>query len=71
MKNPFVIYADFENTLEKIDCTCQLNPCKPFSNQIQKYTPNCFCVYIYTKCEVDEYSKPELYTGPNSAKKFM
>ena len=68
IKNPFVIYADFESTLEKID-TCQPNPSEPFSNQIQKHPPNCFCVY--TKYEVDEYSKLEIYTGPNSAEEFL
>ena len=51
IKNPIVIYAEFESTLEKID-TCQPNPSEPFSNHIQNHTPNSFCVY--TKCEVDE-----------------
>ena len=68
IKNPFVINADFESTLEIID-TCQPNPSEPFSNQIQKQTPNSFCVY--TKCEVDEYSKLEIYTCPKSPEKFM
>ena len=68
IKNPIIIYADFESKLEKID-TCDSNPCESFSNQIQKHAPNSFCVH--TKCEVDEYSKLEIYTGPNSAEKFM
>ena len=53
MKNPLVIYADFESTLEKID-KFQPNPSEPFSNHIQKHTPNSF--YVYTKCELEEYS---------------
>ena len=68
IKNPFVIYTDFESTLKKID-TYQPNSSEPFSNQIQKHTLNSFC--IYTKCEVDEYSKLEIYSGSNSAEKFM
>ena len=58
IKNPFVIYADFEGTLANID-TCELDPSEPFSNQSQKYTPNSLCVY--TKCEVNEYSKIKIY----------
>ena len=26
---------------------------------------------MHSKCEVDEYSKLEVYTGPKSAEKFM
>ena len=44
IKNPFVINANFENIFKKID-TCQPNPSELFSNQIQKHTPNRFCIY--------------------------
>ena len=58
IKNPYVMYADFESTLEKID-TSEPNPSRPFCSQIQKHTPtNGFCVN--TKREIDEYFKLEI-----------
>ena len=46
IKNPFVIYCDFESTLANID-TCELDLSEPFSNQIQKYTPNSLALCTY------------------------
>ena len=68
IKHPFVIYADFESTLERIQ-TCEPNIKGPFYKPIQKHTANSFCVY--TKCKEDQYSKLETYIGPNSAEKFI
>ena len=68
IKNPFVMYAEFESTLDRID-TCQPNPSEPFPNQIQKQTPNSFCVY--TKCEAEEYSKLEVYTQVQTVQKNL
>ncbi|KAL7643706.1 UNVERIFIED_CONTAM: hypothetical protein RMT77_005704 [Armadillidium vulgare] len=56
-KHPFVIYADFESTLQKIHTT-QPNPKESYTINLQKHRPNSWC--CYTKCDVDEYSKFEI-----------
>ena len=66
--HPFVIYADFESTLQNIH-TCRSNPEESYTNQIQKHSPNSFC--CYTICEVDKYSKLKIYTGENCVEKFI
>ena len=68
IKHAFVIYADFESTLEKIQ-TCEANPMSSYTQQVQKHTANSFCVY--TKCEQNEYSKLETYVGPNASEEFF
>ena len=40
MKVPFIIYADLESLLEKIN-TCHNNPEKSSTTKINKYTPSC------------------------------
>ena len=66
--HPFVIYADFESTLNKIH-TCQPNPKESYTINIQKHMPNSFC--LYTKCIDDKYSKLFKYTGEDASKKFV
>ena len=44
IKNSFVIYADFESTLDKVNM-CEPNPSEPFSNKIQNIHRTVF-VYI-------------------------
>lgn len=39
------------------------------TQDIQKHVPNSWCVY--TKCDVDKYSKLELYYGPDAPKRFV
>ena len=39
------------------------------TNQIQKHKPNSYS--CYTKCEIDSYSKLEIYTGEDSAEKLV
>ena len=53
----FVVYADFERTLQSID-TCEPNSNEPYTNWIQKHKPNSFC--CYAKCEIDNYTKLEI-----------
>ena len=43
IKHAFVIYADFESTLEKIQ-TCEANPMSSYTQRVQKHTANSFCV---------------------------
>ena len=68
VRHPFVIYADFESSLQTID-TCQPQPEESYTNPIQKHNPNSFC--CYTKCEADKYLKLKIYTGDDSAEKFV
>ena len=42
---PFVVYADFECSTEKLDTT-QPNPKQNYTKQYQKHTPSGFCYYI-------------------------
>ena len=58
IKHPFVIYANFESILEKID-TVSPNPNKSYTNKYQKHTPCGFCYYI-TSSLGDAYNKLEL-----------
>ena len=67
-KHPFVIYADFESTLQKIHTT-QPNPKESYTINLQKHRPNSWC--CYTKCDVDEYSKFKIYEGENASKTFV
>ena len=61
IKHPFVIYADFESIVEKIDSVSP-NPNKSYTNKYQKHTPCGFCYYIKSSVG-DEYTKLELYRG--------
>ncbi|CAF2108123.1 unnamed protein product, partial [Rotaria magnacalcarata] len=68
IKHPFVIYADFECTLKKIQ-TSKPDPTDSYTINLQEHIPNSFC--CYTKCdEMDEHSKLEIYEGSDSSKKF-
>ena len=61
MRVPFVVYADFECTTEKLD-TNQPNPEANYTKQYQKHTPSGFCYYI--KCFNDNVycQDPVIYT---------
>ncbi|KAE9524462.1 hypothetical protein AGLY_015183 [Aphis glycines] len=65
---PFVIFADFEATLQPI-YTCQPNDTEAFTKCYQKHIPNNFCYYI--KYSNDDYKPPVEYSGPNVAKEFF
>ena len=69
IKHPFVIYADFESILEKID-TVSPNPNKSYTNKYQKDTPCGFCYYIKSSVG-DEYNKLELYRGEDASEEFV
>ena len=68
IKHPFTIYADFESTLLKVH-GAQSIPTKSYTLNTEKHVPNSFCVF--TKCEVDKYSKLEIYNGDNAPAKFV
>ena len=69
IKHPFVIYADFESILEKID-TVSPNPNKSYTNNYQKYTPCGFCYYIKSSVG-DKYNKLEVYRGEDASEEFV
>ncbi len=69
IKHPFVIYADFESILEKID-TASPDPKESYTNKYQKHTPCGFCYYIKSSVG-DEYNKLEEYRGSNTPEEFV
>ena len=59
MKVPFVIYADLESLLEKMN-TCHNNPETSSTTKINKHTPSGFslftqCLFDITKNKLDYY----------------
>ena len=50
MKAPFIIYADLESLLEKMN-TCHNNPKKPSTTKINKQTPSGYS--LVTHCAFD------------------
>ena len=70
MPEPFVIYADFEATTEKVTI-CQ--PCgdKSYTKKYQKHT-SCTYGYKVVCCYNEKYTKPvKIYRGEDSINKFM
>ena len=69
-KVPFLVYADFECFIKKIQ-SCGPNDEKSYTKQYQKHEPSSFCYYI--KCFDDEVYAPKLvsYTGEDAAQKFV
>ena len=51
IKLPFVIYADLERLLEKIS-TCQNNPNKSSTTEINKHTPSGYSLFMH--CSFDK-----------------
>ncbi|KAE9523187.1 hypothetical protein AGLY_016420 [Aphis glycines] len=68
LRIPFVIYFDFESTLQPI-YSCQPNDKESFTKCYQKHIPNNFCYYI--KYSYGDYKPPVEYSGPNVAKEFF
>ena len=68
MKAPFIIYADLECLLEKMN-TCHTNPEKSSTTKINKHTPSGYS--LLTHCSFDEErNKLSHYRGEDSMKKF-
>ena len=67
---PFVIYADFEATTEKIH-GCQQDGNKSYTEAYQTHT-DCGYGYKVVCCYDDKYTKPiQLYRGEKAVYKFM
>ena len=61
MKVPFIIYADLESLLEKVN-TCHNNPEKSSSTKINKHIPSSYS--LFTHCSFDTTkNRLEYYRG--------
>ena len=68
MKSLFIIYADLECLLEKMN-TCHNNPEKSSTTKISKYTPSGYSLFIH--CSFDRRkNKLDHYRGKNCMKNF-
>ena len=68
MKAPFIIYADLESLLEKVNI-CHNNPEKPSTTKINKHAPSCYS--LFTHCSFDTTkNKLDYYRGKNCMKNF-
>ena len=66
----FVIYADFEALIQKID-GCQPDDNKAYTEKYQKHV-DCGYVYKLICCYDDKFSKPiQLYRGEKAVHKFL
>ena len=65
MKVPFIIYADLESLLEKIN-TCYNNPKKSSTTKKNKHTPSLFTHRSFDTTK----NKRDCYRGKNCMKKF-
>ena len=63
MKVSFIIYADIESLLEKMN-TCHNNPKKPSTTKINTHTPDGYS--LFTHCSFDSINnKLDYYRGKN------
>ena len=68
MKVPFIIYADVESLLEKMN-TCHNNPKKSSTTKIDKHTASGYS--LITHCSFDTTkNKLDYYRGKNCTKNF-
>ena len=51
---PFIIYADLESSLKKMN-TCHNNPKKSSTTKVNKHTPSCYS--LFTHCLFDRTKK--------------
>ena len=69
MKVPFIIYADLESLLEKINA-CYNNPEKSSTTKINKHKPSGYS--LFTHCSFDTTkNKLDYYRGKNCIKNFL
>ena len=68
MKVPFIVYADLESLLEKMN-TCHNNPEQSSTTRINKHTPSGYS--LFTQCSFDTIkNRLDYYRGKNSIKIF-
>ena len=68
VRSPFIIYADLECLLEKIN-TCYNNPKELSTSEINKHTPSGYL--LFTHCSFDKTkNKLDYYRGDDCMEKF-
>ena len=68
MRAPFIIYADLESFLEKMD-TCYDNLEKSSTTKINKHTPSSYS--LFTDCSFNKAeNKIDYYRGEDCTRKF-
>ena len=67
MKVPFIIYADFESSLEKMN-SCHNNP-KNSTTKIDKHTPSGYSLFTHHSFDTTK-NKLDYYCGKNCVKNF-
>ena len=68
MKTPFIIYADLESLLEKMNI-CYDNPEKSSTNKINKHTPSGYSLFTHCSFNITK-NKLDYYRGEDCMKKF-
>ena len=68
IKLPFVLYADLECLLEKMN-TCYNNPEKSSTAEINKYTPSGYLLFTHYSFDKTK-NKLDYYRGKDCMKKF-
>ena len=69
-RHPFIIYADFECIVEKIEC-CDGDPGKSYTNKIQKHKPISYTYTLVSFNESVRKSRVERYTGEDCVEEFV
>ena len=69
MKVPFIIYADLESLLEKMN-TGHNNPKKSSTTKINKHTPSGYSLFTHCSFEITK-NKLDYYNGKNCMKNFF
>ena len=69
MKVPFIIYADFERLLEKINIFNK-SPEKPSITKIYKHTPSGYSLFMHCSFDTTK-NKFDYYIGKNCMKHFV
>ena len=68
MKVPFIIYADLESLLEKMN-TCHNNPEKSSTTELNKHTASGYSLFTHCSFDVTK-NKLDYYRGKNCMKNF-
>ena len=68
MKPPFIIYADLESLLEKIN-TCHKNPKNSSTTKIDKHRPSGYSLFTQSSFDTIK-NKLDYYRGKNCMKNF-
>ena len=69
MESPFIIYADLECLLEKIN-TCHNNPEKSSTTKINKHTPSGYSLFAHCSFDTAK-NKLHYYRDKNCVKNFV